>query len=420
MPTTDLHLKLLVVIVSRFEKESPRMNDTNLQITWLKLSILFFFTFNPTVNARILLMIEGNTGAGKTTLSRLIERELNAHIIAEPIDKWRKVGDTGNLLDLHLNHRNRWGYTFQSYACLTFMQACLEADQTKEIHVSDRSAYSGIYCFSRMMMEEGSLTPLEWYIYKERFEWLTDLLPCKSDGFIYLRTTPANCLARANARHRPEESALTMDFFEPLHRFHEEWLIDKKNVASNLVDIPVLVLDGNLDFKSDPIIQQQFVDQIRNFIEEVNTYKHTHINQNVEQIPFGTDMIDHTSIAVKDYPKSLIFYDATLDCLGYERIFTIDENEVQTAGYGANGKPSFWISPLGKADEEIGKARGVHFAFLAHSKEEVDTWYTKCLELGGKDNGKPGPRPEYHPGYYGAFIIDPNGWRIEACVHDAL
>lgn len=363
-------------------------------------------------------MIEGNTGAGKTTLSRLIERELHAHIIEEPIEKWRKVGDTGNLLDLHLNQRNRWGYTFQTYACSTFMQACLEADQTIELHVSDRSAYSGIYCFSRMMMEEGSLTPLEWYIYKERFEWLTDLLPCKADGFIYLRTTPANCMERANTRHRPEESALTMDFFEPLHRFHEEWLIDKKNVAPNLKDIPVLVLDGNLDFKCDPSIQKQFIEQIKIFIQEVNTYKHANITTPPEQIPFGTNMIDHTSFAVHNYAQSLTFYDATLDCLGYERIFTIDMEHVQTAGYGTNGKPSFWISPMGKENEEIGKARGVHVAFLAHSVEEVQDWYAKCLELGGTDNGKPGPRPEYHPGYYGAFIVDPNGWRIEACLHD--
>ena len=49
--------------------------------------------------------------------------------------------------------------------------------------------------------------------------------------------------------------------------------------------------------------------------------------------------------------------------------------------------------------------------------EAVQQWYAKCLELGGKDNGAPGPRPEYHPGYFGAFIIDPNGWRIEACFH---
>lgn len=133
----------------------------------------------------------------------------------------------------------------------------------------------------------------------------------------------------------------------------------------------------------------------------------------------GTIMIDHTSISVNDYEKSLVFYDQTFEVLGYKRNMTIDipEKNVRTAGYGKGEKPSFWISPMGKKEEDIGSARGVHFAFLAPSTEAVDLWYKKCLELGGKDNGAPGSRPHYHPGYYGAFIIDPDGWRIEAVFH---
>ena len=97
---------------------------------------------------------------------------------------------------------------------------------------------------------------------------------------------------------------------------------------------------------------------------------------------------------------------------------TIEQGTVQVAGYGKGEKPYFWISPMGNKEEEIGCARGVHFAFLAPSVEAVQEWHKKCLELGGKDNGAPGPRPIYHPGYYGAFIIDPSGWRIEACLHN--
>lgn len=131
-------------------------------------------------------------------------------------------------------------------------------------------------------------------------------------------------------------------------------------------------------------------------------------------------MIDHISMSVKDYEKSLEFYDKTLAALGYERSFTIDipEQNVKVAGYGNGIRPFFWISPMGNEKEDIGKARGVHFAFMAPSVKAVEDWYYLCLKLGGTDNGAPGPRPEYHPGYYGAFIIDPSGWRIEACLHD--
>jgi len=63
----------------------------------------------------------------------------------------------------------------------------------------------------------------------------------------------------------------------------------------------------------------------------------------------------------------------------------------------------------------VGQAAGFHVGFVASNVEPVHKWYEKYLEIGREDNGAPGPRPEYHPGYYGAFIIDPNGWRIEAC-----
>lgn len=131
-------------------------------------------------------------------------------------------------------------------------------------------------------------------------------------------------------------------------------------------------------------------------------------------------MLDHSSISVLDYEASLAFYDQTMECIGYERVMTLDipEKRVQAAGYGISPKPTFWISPMGKEEESVGSARGVHFAFLAPSQSAVDLWYETALKLGAKDNGKPGPRPEYHPGYYGAFVIDPNGWRIEAVYHE--
>lgn len=131
-------------------------------------------------------------------------------------------------------------------------------------------------------------------------------------------------------------------------------------------------------------------------------------------------MIDHISFAVKNFEKSRDFYDKTLALLGYERLMDFDDDTVQVAGYGKNEKPSFWIGfkkELSEDDknEHVGQAAGFHVGFTAPDVKTVHEWYEKCLELEGKDNGKPGPRPEYHPGYYGAFIVDPSGWRIEAC-----
>jgi len=131
-------------------------------------------------------------------------------------------------------------------------------------------------------------------------------------------------------------------------------------------------------------------------------------------------MFDHISFSVNDFSQSQNFYDETLKILGIERLMTFDTEEGQVAGYGVNDKPSFWIGADHKPNlqENVGNARGFHIAFLAPNVESIKNWYQKCLELGAKDNGTPGSRPEYHPGYYAAFVTDPNGWRLEAVLHN--
>lgn len=218
--------------------------------------------------ANTLLFIEGNTGAGKTTLAQLLRKKLGALIIKEPLEKWRNVGGCGNLFDIYLHDRKRWGFIFQSYAITTFMQTCMQADPTKKLHVADRSAYSTFFCFCRMMLEEGSMTPLEFQVFKENFEWIIQQSK-KPNGIIYLRTSPENCFLRVTKRNRSEEDTLNMNFFILLHKFHEEWLIQKQKIVDPLVQIPTLVLDGNLNFASDPEVQSTFLKQIRKFISKL-------------------------------------------------------------------------------------------------------------------------------------------------------
>ena len=130
-------------------------------------------------------------------------------------------------------------------------------------------------------------------------------------------------------------------------------------------------------------------------------------------------MLDHVSFAVNDFSEGIKFYDETLGVLGIKRVMTFEAEGRQVAGYGQAEKTFFWISENKDPNNQelIGKARGVHIAFTAPSTKSIDEWYKRCLALGGKDNGAPGPRPYYHPGYYGAFIVDPDGWRIEAAFH---
>ena len=118
-------------------------------------------------------------------------------------------------------------------------------------------------------------------------------------------------------------------------------------------------------------------------------------------------MIDHTSLAVADLAKSKGFFQRALAPLGYSLIMEVPD----AAGLGEAGKPDFWI---GKAKS---KTQPVHIAFGAANRKAVDEFYHAAIAAGGRDNGKPGLRKEYHPTYYGAFVIDLDGNNIEAVCH---
>jgi catechol 2,3-dioxygenase-like lactoylglutathione lyase family enzyme len=118
-------------------------------------------------------------------------------------------------------------------------------------------------------------------------------------------------------------------------------------------------------------------------------------------------MLDHIGIDVQNYERSKAFYKAALAPLGYELIM-----EVQGwAGFGADGKPDFWIQGGKQTVPRI------HVAFRSDNRAKVRAFYAAALTAGGKDNGPPGIREIYHPNYYGAFVIDLDGHNIEVVCH---
>jgi catechol 2,3-dioxygenase-like lactoylglutathione lyase family enzyme len=119
-------------------------------------------------------------------------------------------------------------------------------------------------------------------------------------------------------------------------------------------------------------------------------------------------MLDHVTIGVSDIARSKAFYDRALRPLGIDRLYSDGDN---FAGYGANGRAFFWVGL------RAGLQTGVHVAFTAQDRETVDRFHQAALAAGGKDNGQPGLRPDYHAHYYGAFVLDPDGHNIEAVCH---
>ena len=133
-------------------------------------------------------------------------------------------------------------------------------------------------------------------------------------------------------------------------------------------------------------------------------------------------MIDHMGVTVRDLQAAKAFYDAAFEPLGVSIVMSVTAEETGGSahlGYGPNadgrdiqaGKPSFWA---GEGEVPTGP---MHVAFVAADRGQMDAFYAAALAAGGTDNGPPGVRPHYHPNYYAAFVLDPDGRNIEAVCH---
>jgi catechol 2,3-dioxygenase-like lactoylglutathione lyase family enzyme len=127
--------------------------------------------------------------------------------------------------------------------------------------------------------------------------------------------------------------------------------------------------------------------------------------------------IDHVSVGVSNMKRSKAFYDAALAPLGMKPIYPVEINgQLVGVGYGEAQQPTFWIQlPINGQRASMGN--GVHIAFRSATRAQVDAFFLAALEQGGVEDGRPGLRTEYHPDYYGAFVRDPDGNKIEACSH---
>ena len=120
-------------------------------------------------------------------------------------------------------------------------------------------------------------------------------------------------------------------------------------------------------------------------------------------------MLDHISLSVTDAARSQAFYAKALGALGYKLVSEYEGG----FGIGQDGGSTIWVGQ-GAAQKPI-----AHLAFRANDRKAVDAFYKAALAAGAKDNGKPGPRENYSPTYYAAFVLDPDGNNVEAVCHSA-
>ena len=204
------------------------------------------------------IIIEGNIGSGKTTFVNYISKNFNdATVNYEPVEKWQSYKDEQdiNLLNNFYNDQQRWGYTFQNMAFMTRVKDLIKPCDTKYKFI-ERSIYTDRNCFALNCYETGKINKMEWEIYTDWFNWLSNSFDVKPDGYIYLRVKSDICLERINKRNRQEESGIPIEYLENIHIKHDDWLLNEKK-------IPVLVLDWNCSFDNN------IKDVIESFIKKL-------------------------------------------------------------------------------------------------------------------------------------------------------
>lgn len=124
-----------------------------------------------------------------------------------------------------------------------------------------------------------------------------------------------------------------------------------------------------------------------------------------------TPRLDHVSLSVEDLDRGVAFYTPLLEALGLERVAELGPEvagSVSCAGFGVGRKSQLWLAETGRQSPRA------HLCFRARSRAEVRAFHAAGLAAGGTDNGAPGVRELYHPAYYAAFVLDPEGHNIEA------
>lgn len=217
-------------------------------------------------------LLEGNIGAGKSTLLSILKKHL-PHIIhkEEPVNTWHGTPEQQGLLEHFYNDQQRWAFTMESFTLISRIHELLKTDHltfSSTPFISERSFYSGFYCFAYLGHKNNTLSCLEWKLYQQLFDFLIQKNPYTPQGFIYLATKPQICHTRINKRKRSGENEIPFEYLQALHDRHEAFLIHEKEYNPLLHNVPVLYIDGSADFEHDTEKIKDICHAIETFIEK--------------------------------------------------------------------------------------------------------------------------------------------------------
>ena len=195
----------------------------------------------------MLVLLEGNIAAGKTTLGERLAASEHFAFYPEPLSQWQ-TGYAANLLARFYTDTPRWAFTMQIGAFVTRANA-LALRKEGEHAVFERSIYCDRHVFAKNLYETGLLDETEWGVYIQFWEYASAAVP-RPDAILYLRTPAEECYRRLQARARAEESAVSLAYLQQLEAQHDAWLLGPAPEA------PVVLLDGEQSWEPGAVLSK--------------------------------------------------------------------------------------------------------------------------------------------------------------------
>jgi len=190
----------------------------------------------PSNPKRSMFLLEGNIGAGKTSLGNILKESNKFDFLEEPVAMWRD-GFANNLFEMFYADMERWSFTFQIMAFTTRAKTWTEIMKTLkgEQVVLERSIFTDRNVFAKNLYAVGAMNDSEWQLYQNLWDFLALNYCEQPDKILYLRTPAAVCLERIKMRGREEEQKVPLDYLKRLEDLHDEWLMDHPDA---------IILDG--------------------------------------------------------------------------------------------------------------------------------------------------------------------------------
>jgi deoxyadenosine/deoxycytidine kinase len=198
----------------------------------------------------MLVLLEGNIAAGKTTLGDYLAADDRFAFVKEPVEQWQS-GFAMNLLERFYTDTQRWAFTMQIGAFLTRAQTLIDLpDPNGQVMVFERSIYCDRHVFAKNLHQQGLMDATEWALYLHFWEHFRRGVPVP-DAIVYLRTPAEECFHRLKERGRSEEQGIALEYLQQLETCHDEWLLDPV-----VAEKPVIVLDGMQTWTAADVWQQ--------------------------------------------------------------------------------------------------------------------------------------------------------------------